>query len=201
MALTAKKIFENKKFLILLALINFAAGIYSFSYYAPQLSEINPLLWFFTADCPIYSIIFGIVLLIWAFGAQNKNRLFKKIFPFILIISLVANLKYGFWTIAVFLISGMTFGYEIFFASHFLLMAETIVFFKKIRFEKKHLLLCLAWFLFNDFLDYGIGIHPVFDTAYFQQIATVSIASTIVFSAIVFIFFSKKEKASNKNKS
>lgn len=195
------KIFENREFLILLALINFAAGIYSFSYYAPQLSRTNPLFWFFVADCPVYSIMFGTVLFIRASVTRNKNNFLKASFPFLLIISLAANLKYGLWTMAVFFISGVTLGYEIFFASHFLLMAETTVFFRKIKFEPKHLAFCICWLLLNDFLDYGFGLHPAFDTKHFQEVAAVSLASTIVFSAIVFIFFSKKEKASNKNKS
>ncbi|MCX6800671.1 MAG: DUF1405 domain-containing protein [Candidatus Diapherotrites archaeon] len=193
MALTAKRIFENKKFLVTLALINFAAGVYSIQYYLPQLSQIDPLLWLFVADCPLYSIIFGTIILLGVFVKQTRSGRFQIIFPFLLMISIVGNLKYGFWTVAVFLISGLTFGYEIFFAGHLLLMAETIVLFKKVKFEIKHLVICAAWFLLNDTLDYAAGLHPYFDTKYFLETAAISFVSTILFSLIVFVFFSKSK--------
>jgi len=172
-------LFENKKFLLLLVLINFLAGFYSISYYFSQLSQTNPFLWLFVIDCPLYAIIFGIVLLL---------KIKEKKLEWLFFISIVGNIKYGLWTIFVLFQANMLFAYPLLLIGHILLVFEVIVLYKKYVFKLKHLILGLIWFILNDFSDYVLLTHPVF-IGNFAFIAFFAIISTFFISLFVSIFF------------
>ncbi|MFA5763310.1 MAG: DUF1405 domain-containing protein [archaeon] len=172
-------LFENKKFLLLLVLINFLAGFYSINYYFSQLSQTNPFLWLFVIDCPLYAIIFGIVLLL---------KIKEKKIEWLFFISIVGNIKYGLWTIFVLFQANMLFSYPLLLLGHILLVLEVIVLYKKYIFRLKHLILGLIWFILNDFFDYVLLTHPVF-SGNFAFVAFFAIISTIFISFFVSIFF------------
>ena len=181
----AMNIFASKKwFLVLLALINFAAGIYSISYYLPQLSVTNPLLWIFVIDCPFYAILFGVVVLLLAAGIRSG---------LLGLVSIVGSIKYGLWTIFVFLLLPNPLTYSMFLLSHALLIIETIVLWKVFSFKVKHFLVALLWFLANDYLDYALGLHPWFEEQYFVLVACFAIASSIMLTFLVSVLFSLRE--------
>ena len=176
---------SRKWFLVLLALINFAAGIYSISYYAPQLAATNPLLWLFVIDCPFYAILFGVVVLLLAAGIRSG---------LLGLISLVGSIKYGLWTIFVFLLLPNPLTYSLFLFSHSLLIIETIVLWKVFSFRVKHFLIALLWFLANDYLDYAMGAHPWFEEQYFVLVASFAIASSIILTFALSALFSSREE-------
>jgi uncharacterized membrane protein YpjA len=176
------KVFENKKFLLILALINFLIGIYSISYYFSQLGKTNLSLWFFVIDCPLYSIIFGIVLLL---------KIKEKDLPLLFFISIVGSIKYGLWTIFVLFQANMLFSYPLLLLGHILLILEVIVLYKKHVFKVKHLLIGVIWFLINDFFDYVLLTHPFF-TGNFELVAFFAILSTILIPILVSIFFTRQ---------
>ena len=172
----------NKKFLLIIALINFVAGLYSISYYLYQIENINPLFWIFVIDCPLYSILFGINLYL---ISKNKQK------PMLGFVSIVGNIKFGLWTIVALMLPGLIFSYPLFVLSHVLLIVEVILFYKLFSFKIKHLIVVLAWFLFNDFLDYFIEIHPYFEKQFFNEIMIFSFVSSIILVILVSIIFSK----------
>jgi len=176
---------RHKWFLFFLALVNFAAGIYSFSFYAPQLEANSPLLWFFIIDCPIYAIIFGITLLLIARGKGSALLSF---------ISLVGSVKYGLWTIFVLGISDMAALYPLVILAHVLLLVETIVLFRVFSFKVKHVLLALVWFVLNDYLDYTIGLHPFVPDGFLAQAGTFAIICSLVLPFVLSIIFSTRRE-------
>ena len=177
------KIFENKKFLILLALINFIAGFYSITYYFWQLEKTSPLFWIFIIDCPLYAILFGINLVL---VAKNKPS------PIIGLASIVGNLKYGLWTLTALILPGIILSFPTLFLGHVLLIIEIIVLYKVFSFKIKHFIIVLVWFFFNDVLDYFVGIHPYFEPQLFNELMWFSFLSTLVLSFLIATFFSKK---------
>ncbi len=184
--------FKNKKFLFLLAIINFAIGLYSISYYFPQLRRTNPLLWLFVIDCPLYAILFGVILIL---------RLKKISFPLLDFIVIVGMIKYALWTFFVLIIMGNFFSHYHLTIGHFLLIIQVIIFYKYSFFKKKHLFLGIGWFLLNDFFDYVLLTHPYFDNTYFLEVMFFSVAITIIISFFVFFIFKKKPSTRHKKES
>jgi uncharacterized membrane protein YpjA len=175
------KLFENKKFLFLLFLINIFAGLYSIQFYLSQLKTTNPLLWLFVIDCPLYSIIFGIVLLL---------KIKDKSIPLLTFISISGNIKYSLWTLFVLLMISGLLDYYVLTIGHILLFIETIVLYRKEVFKLKHYLFVLIWFLLNDFFDYVLGIHPFF-IGNFEIVAIFAIISSFLVTFFVSLIFSK----------
>ena len=173
----------NKKFLILLAIINFAAGIYSISYYFWQLEQTSPLLWIFIIDCPLYSLIFGLNIYL-----VSKN----KKYPLLGLVSIIGSLKYGLWTLFALLLPGLIFFFPLLVVGHLLLIIELILLYKLYIFKIKHIIPVLVWFLLNDFLDYFAMIHPYFEKEFFNEIMIFSFAITLILAFLAPLIFSKK---------
>ncbi|MFA5931398.1 MAG: DUF1405 domain-containing protein [archaeon] len=178
-------IIRNKFFLLILALINFAAGIYSFSYYLPQLQTNSFWSWILIADCPIFAILFGINLILILLDKRSELLSF---------ISIIGNIKYGLWTIFVLIISGAAPANELIIFSHFLLILETIVLFDLFSFKVKHVLIAAVLFAINDFFDYVLGLHPFVKEGFLADAALFSLASTIILPFLVSILFSIREE-------
>ncbi|VVB75041.1 Uncharacterised protein [uncultured archaeon] len=183
---------RHKWFLVLLALVNFAAGIYSFSFYAPQLEINSPLLWFFIADCPIYAIIFGLTVLLIAKERPS---------PLLSFISLVGSIKYGLWTIFVLGISNTASLYPLIILAHLLLLVETIVLFRVFSFKVKHVLIALVWFVINDYLDYTVGLHPYVPDGFLSQAGTFAIICSLILPFVLSIVFSARNGVSHSTAS
>jgi len=185
----------DKRILFVLALINFAAGIYSLSYYLTQLNQTNPLLWIFVADCPIYALLFGINVLLLIREKPSAS---------LSLISIVGNFKYGLWTIFVFFLSGEMSLHWLFILSHLLLIIETVIFVKLFKFKLKHVIFVVLWFLLNDFFDYVIGTHPVIWGGFLSKVALFALFSSIVLPIVLAILFSDNSSSikpsANQNK-
>jgi uncharacterized membrane protein YpjA len=178
-----KKLFKDKRFLIILALVNFAAGFYSISYYLPQLSQTNPWFWLFVPDCPVYALLFGLNILLLVLEKPSELLSF---------VSIIGNLKYGLWTIFVFFLSGTMGLYWLFILSHALLIIETIVLAGLFSFKVKHVLVALVWFALNDYFDYVLGLHPFVQGDLVIQAGLFAIISSLLLPFIVSILFSAK---------
>ncbi|MEK6958574.1 MAG: DUF1405 domain-containing protein [archaeon] len=169
-----------------LALVNFAAGIYSLSYYFDPLVLASPLLWIFIADCPLYAILFGINLLLVAKGKSN---------PFLGMVSMAGNIKYSLWTIFILFLYPNPLSYWMFFLSHLLLAAEVIVLFRKYAFLPCHAFFAIGWFVINDLFDYYLFFtHPYFNPSFFAQVAFFSLFCSFLVPLIVLKLFSRREK-------
>jgi|GEM_PF-4615524 len=179
--------FSLNNILFLIVLINFFAGIYSLQYYATNLASSHPIFWVVVADCPIFSGFFGLCLILLILGKLN---------PYFALLSIVGNIKYGFWSIFILTLQGLVGVYPLFIVSHLLLIIETLIFFRMFSFRLKHVLFVLGWFLFSDFMDYYFLLHPPFDVSFFFPVALFSIISTFVIVLLVSVFFSKNESSS-----
>lgn len=178
------EVFRNKLFLLVISLINFAAGMYSFSYYSSQLSATDPLLWIFVADCPLYAIIFGLVLISFIFDFPSRTLAF---------ISIVGNVKYAFWTIFVLLISNTFTVNALVIASHSLLLVESIILLGLFAYRVKHVLLAIVWFIINDYFDYVIGTHPYVPEGFLIAAGVFALVSTLLLPFVISIVFSSKD--------
>lgn len=135
--------------LILINLIGFIFGIY---YYLPQLSQNNFLSWVLIIDCPLFALLFALILLF-----DIKNAFFN----FFVSTGLI---KYGAWTVFVILllwdqfilISAM---YPYLLIAHFFMIFEFIFLLPQLKITKKNYLV-VPLFLFNDYADYIWGLHP-----------------------------------------
>lgn len=176
------KLFENKKFLFILALINFIAGIYALQYYFLQLQNTNPLLWIFVVDCPLYAFLFGIILIL-------KIKKIEK--PWLVFIVLVGVVKYALWTLFVLWQGNFLAIYYTFTWSHILMVVETLVFFRVYAFKIRHVLLAIVWFIVCDFFDYVIGTHPFFE-GNFENVMIFAILSTIFLPILLSLIYSRQ---------
>ncbi|MBI5229059.1 DUF1405 domain-containing protein [Candidatus Micrarchaeota archaeon] len=152
-----------KKNLVLgLILVNVIAFFYGIYYYWGQLQRTPFYLWLFVIDCPLYAILFALVLALMLLGLKNNLLTF---------ITSVGAFKYGVWTMFVILFYGELFlspvnfpTYSLLFIAHFGLTLEGLFLMGEVSgekgFLKKLVLVSVAWFLLNDFLDYGVGVYP-----------------------------------------
>jgi len=177
-------LFRNKLFLVFLIIINLFAGIYSVSYYLPQLEQSQWFFWLFVIDCPLYAILFGINIFLLVINKPSETLSF---------ISIVGNFKYGLWTIFVLTIAGLASMQWLFVLSHVLLIIETIVLACLFAFKVKHVLLALVWFIVNDFIDYFLGMHPFVSEGFLSYAMLFALASTIILPFLLSVFFSSRE--------
>jgi len=140
--------------------INVIGSIYGYYFYSPQLSQTPTALLVFVPDCPLYTTLFALVIILAVLGYRND------LFNFIVSIGLV---KYAIWTL--FILSSFSGFYFqtsfditvqaiILFVLHIGMFLEGLVFpFGKIR--GWHVAAAFGWFLLNDLMDYfGPVLHP-----------------------------------------
>jgi len=178
-------LFENKFFLYFLALLNLVAGIYSLSFYSTQLSQSNPVLWIFIADCPLAAILFALNLFLIARGVK---------LPWLCFLSIMASVKFSIWTLFVLIQSNDLFSLWWIAVVHILLLFETIILIGVVDFRVKHVLLALVLFLIGDLFDYVLGTHPPLSSKVFVIAGLFAIFSTILFSFVLPIIFSPSHK-------
>lgn len=179
---------HNRVFLFILGLINIIAGIYSLSFYSLQLSQSNPLLWVFIADCPLAAILFGLTIILIALGVKIRWLAF---------LSIVASVKFSLWTIFVLVLSGSILPLWWVGLAHLLLLIEVIVFFGLFDFRVKNVLLGLILFLIGDYFDYVLKAHPIIPDNVFVFAGLFAIFSTIFLSFTLPLIFSSKVEENN----
>jgi uncharacterized membrane protein YpjA len=172
---------QNKIFLYFLALVNLVAGIYSLSFYSTQLSQSNPLLWVFIADCPLAAILFALNIFLIARGIK---------LPWLSFLSIMASVKFALWTIFVLIISNNLFSLWWIFLVHILLLIETIVLLGLFNFRVKHVLIALILFSIGDYFDYVLGTHPPLLNNIFVLAGLFAIILTIFLSFLLPLIFS-----------
>lgn len=171
--------------LLFLIFVNLAGMLFGAYYYSVQFTNTSPLLWIFVPDCPLYVFAFAIALFLLRKGRENNA------FSFIVSAGL---LKYGVWTLF-----ALAFFNAYFFAPQIALLSGTLFILHigmaaegfVLRVKKCGiglLLLGLAWFLLNDFVDYFFGTTPYLPVgADLKFVAMFSIASTLVLVPLVWL--------------
>lgn len=146
----------SRPFLWLLFFCNLLGTIYGFYWYRYQIEDTAWYWNFFVPDSPTSSGLFTLVILLW---------LIRKSSPFLEMLSMVTNIKYGIWACGVIFTYGIADGgieaqNWMLVLSHGAMAVEVILYNFAYKFDWRLLWIGAVWLLFNDFVDYVYGIHP-----------------------------------------
>ena len=180
--------------LAVLVLVNLVGTLIGFIYYYGQLSATSPLLWIFVPDCPLYTGLFALLIILAVVGIRNDL--------FGLIVS-IGLMKYGAWTLF-----ALSFYHDFFFSFATLVWVQSAVLFilhigmtaegfvlpfRRIRGE--YIAAALGWFLLNDFFDYfGPTVHPYLPSMDLFPAMAFAIISTLVFTALAAWLWEKRKR-------
>lgn len=148
--------FWDYRFLTGLFLINIIGSLYGYYWYREQLASTNTFLLLFVPDSPLSTTLF-------AFAIFLKIR--KKDIVILPLLASAFLVKYGLWAVAInlhllFIGEGFTWINFMLAASHFGMAVEGVIYypFRGITFWE--ISLVSAILIFQDFMDYVIGLHP-----------------------------------------
>lgn len=148
--------FQHRYCLIALFVINILGSFYGYYWYWGQLTSTSKLLWLFVPDSPLSTTLFAGALF---FHLTHRQ---VKVLPLLACAFLV---KYGLWAVAVnlhllWIGEGFT-GTNLMLAlSHFGMAVEGIIYFRLLDTRLTGIYVVSAILLFQDFMDYGVGLHP-----------------------------------------
>ncbi|MHA6251112.1 lipoprotein heptaprenylglyceryl N-acetyltransferase LhaT [Oceanobacillus sp. CAU 1775] len=177
-----KYILLDKKFILLLFLINLFGTIYGYYWYMPQLAITPDIFLIFVPDSPTASLFFTIFLFFFLF---NKNT------PYIEALALMTLVKYGTWAVVMNLLTLIVegslnpAGYMLM-ASHAGMAIQGVLYSSFYKIKLRHLVVAGIWTLHNDIIDYVYGMMPIYSklTVYMNEIGYftfwLSIASIIL---------------------
>ncbi|MFD1360548.1 DUF1405 domain-containing protein [Lentibacillus salinarum] len=163
-----KYIRGDKRFLMLLFIINLLGTAYGFYWYRYQLSETPAIFLPFVPDSPMASLFFTIVLLFF---------LLKKNAPYIEALGMITLFKYGIWAVIMNILTllmegslGWS-GYMLM-LSHGAMAVQGLLYVPFYKIEWRHIAVAAVWILHNDIIDYVFGQMPVYSslTAYMNEI-------------------------------
>lgn len=163
-----KYILQDKKFILLLFLINLFGTIYGYYWYLPQLEITPDIFLVFVPDSPTASLFFTIFLLFLLF---NKNV------PYIEALGLITLFKYGTWAVVMNLLtliidgSLSPVGYMLM-ISHAGMAIQGILYAPFYKIKLRHLVVAGIWTLHNDIIDYVYEMMPIYSklTIYMNEI-------------------------------
>ncbi|MFH1126988.1 MAG: DUF1405 domain-containing protein [archaeon] len=162
----------------MLIILNIAGTLFGFWYYRLQLPSTPLHKMIFVPDCPLYTLLFAIVLILHIF--RKNNNLLSTI-------TFIGLIKYGFWTLLVVMLHRdyyFTYApmlYTAIFILHTGMVLEAYIIPGLYRFTKKSLVIALIWFIANDIMDYFFGTIPILpDNSFFSFLAIESFLMTII---------------------
>lgn len=161
-------ILQDKKFLIILFIINFLGTIYGYYWYGSQLEITPPIFIPFVPDSPTASLFFTIFLLFFIFG---KNV------PYIEALGIVSLFKYGIWAVVMNLLTLVVAGdigpsgYMLI-ASHLGMAIQGLLYAPYYKIKLRHLTVAGIVVLHNDIIDYVFEQMPIYSklTTYMNEI-------------------------------
>ena len=193
MLITVRKIIDNpfrSDFLIYILIINIVGSAWGYLWYEDQLKATPIKYWLFVPDCPFATTLMSIVLILFLFGKRNST--FE-------LITYIALIKYGFWTVFVLSLDGLTGGqftgetWMLFF-SHLGMVIQGFFFIRFLKIKVKDTFIVIPWMLFNDFMDYGVGVYPYLPNPNHLPII---IVFTVSLTVIISVILLKRRKKSN----
>ncbi|MBS3900850.1 MAG: DUF1405 domain-containing protein [Dethiobacter sp.] len=168
-------LFTWPPFFYLLLAVNFFGSLYGFWWYRHQFMETNFLFWPFVPNSPLAVLYFFIALL---FFQRGKRSVFWEGLAYFGLI------KHGLWTVAIistYYLAGRTHPENILlWAGHLAMALQAVLFWLYYGLPLTYPLAAAiaVWYLFDDFLDYVVGIHPYVDTSAISLGAVGGIALT-----------------------
>jgi uncharacterized membrane protein YpjA len=189
-----KYILLDKRFLILLFVINLFGTIYGYMWYESQLSVTPPIFIPFVPDSPTASLFFTIFLLFFIFG---KNV------PYIEALGLITLFKYGIWAVVMNILTlimngSLDWSGYMLIASHGAMAIQGLLYAPWYKIKMRHLIAAAIWILHNDVIDYVFGMMPVYSSLndYMNEIGyfTFWLSILSIFVAYAVTIGSKREK-------
>lgn len=187
------KVLLDRRFLLLLFIVNLLGTIYGFMWYESQLAITPTKFLLFVPDSPMASMFFTIFLLFFLF---NRNL------PYIEALALITLFKYGVWAVVMNL---FTFYVNssidpvglMLIASHAGMAIQALLYTPFYKIKLRHLTLAAIWTLHNDVIDYVFGMMPIYSdlTNYMKQIGYFTFWLSIVSILIAYFLTIQKNSA------
>ncbi|WP_163969846.1 DUF1405 domain-containing protein [Oceanobacillus halotolerans] len=158
----------DKRFLILLFIVNFFGTLYGYDWYGYQLANTPTLFIPFVPDSPTASLFFTIFLLFFLFGRHV---------PYIEALALMSLFKYGVWAVVMNILTlqvNGTLSWQgyMLIASHGAMAVQALLYAPFYKIKLKHFAIASIWILHNDIIDYVFGMMPTYGslTTYMNEI-------------------------------
>ena len=142
--------------------------------YHSMFPDFDVWMWIFIPDCPLYIFLLFLIVLL-----DIENEFFRFLVS-------VGLMKYGLWTLMIFLLySGVFFSgnnviqTSVLFIGHILMFLSSFIIVPK-RVETKYLVPVFSWFILNDFMDYWVNTKPIFPDTHLDLVVPASIGLSIL---------------------
>jgi uncharacterized membrane protein YpjA len=191
---------HTRPFLWMLVIINGLGTIYGYIWYKNQLAN-TPVQWLlFVPDSPTASLFFTLFLLFYLMSRSN---------PWIEAFGAVTSVKYGIWAVVMIVwgtalkvqASGIGWSWSSFQWTDYMLMIshlgmaiEAILYYRLYRYTGIHLVAIAIWTYLNDFIDYGVDMHPyvsVYLNPFMDHVAIFTVSLSTV-SLLLFFYLRKR---------
>ncbi|HLR74840.1 MAG TPA: DUF1405 domain-containing protein [Virgibacillus sp.] len=186
-----RHILLDKRFILLLFIINFFGTIYGFLWYKSQLAITPPIFLPFVPDSPTASMFFTIFLLFFLF---DKNT------PYIEALALMSLFKYGIWAVVMNVLTLYTVGSlgwqgYMLIASHAGMAIQGLLYAPFYRIRLRHFTVAAIWILHNDIIDYVYEMMPIYGslTKHMNEIGYFTFWLSIVTIFIAYYLTLRKE--------
>ncbi|MGP4065242.1 DUF1405 domain-containing protein [Oceanobacillus sp. M65] len=186
-------ILRDKRFLIILFIINLLGTIYGYIWYESQLAITPDIFLIFVPDSPTASLFFTIFLLFFIFGRN---------IPYIEALGIITLFKYGVWAVVMNLLtliidgSLSAAGYMLM-VSHGAMALQGLLYAPYYKIKLRHIAVAAIWTLHNDVIDYVFGMMPIYSslTDYMNEIGYFTF-----WLSILSIFIAYKYTVSRNNR-
>lgn len=188
----------DRRFLILLFIVNLLGTIYGFIWYESQLAITPAIFLIFVPDSPMASMFFTMFLLFFIF---HRNT------PYIEALAITTLFKYGTWAVVMNLLTLYTdgslnwTGYMLI-VSHAGMAIQGLLYAPFYAIRLRHLVVAAIWILHNDIIDYVFGMMPIYSslTTYMKEIGyfTFWLSIISIFIAYRLTIHTKKDPQSSK---
>ncbi|GGJ46483.1 lipoprotein heptaprenylglyceryl N-acetyltransferase LhaT [Virgibacillus salexigens] len=183
-----KYILLDRRFLILLFVINLLGTIYGYMWYESQLSETLPIFFIFVPDSPTASLFFTIFLLFF---------IFRKNVPYIEALAMITLFKYGVWAVIMNLLTliidgSLSWQGYMLMASHGAMAIQGLLYAPYYKLKLRHIVVAAIWTLHNDVIDYVFEQMPVYAslTNYINEIGYFTFWLSILSIALAYFLTS-----------
>jgi len=136
--------------------------------------DFNPALWVFIPDCPLYVVLLLAIVLL-----DIKSDAFR-------FLAGAGLVKYGIWTLMIFALYPEYYFSDLYVkqttilvVGHVLMVLASLIIVPK-KIDARILLLVIAWFLVNDFVDYELGTLPRFPEGHLDFVIPATVALSVI---------------------
>ncbi|WP_404453149.1 DUF1405 domain-containing protein [Oceanobacillus kapialis] len=188
-------ILRDKRFLILLFVINLFGTIYGYMWYGSQLAITPEIFLIFVPDSPTASLFFTVFLLFFIFG---KNV------PYIEALGIITLFKYGVWAVVMNILTLIVdgslspAGYMLM-LSHGAMALQGLLYAPYYKLKLRHIVVAAIWTLHNDVIDYVFEMMPIYSSLsnYMNEIGYFTFWLSILSILIAYKFTITKNKSIN----